>query len=161
MQSVVPTKTALLALFNAASWPGNQPTIRWAGPTERDDTSRAPELIYFAEVQGLEESQAVIGMGSAAPVDEDYNLRIHVDVVQAGDDEQGTETRAWELYSALRQVLVTSRNPVEQAGVVSVRLQDRSGGADRAVTQTNVAVPSAWVVRIQVDQAVHGRVFSP
>lgn len=151
MLSVVPVKNALSVLLNANAWPTRSPVVRWGGPTENEDYANAKEVVYFGDVRDLEDTNQSFDVR----VDETYDLRVHIDIVIEGDDEQATETRAWELCASVRAVLYANHNLITTPGTLVARL------GDRTINQTNIAVPGAWIVRVTIEQTVNANVFTP
>jgi hypothetical protein len=149
MLSVIPVKTELKALLEAHTWPTSDPVIRWGGPTEGEDQNL--ESIYFGDVRDLDDANVSFDRR----VDETYSLRIQIDVIGEGDDEQAVEARAWQLTTEVRGVLYAHHNLISDPGVMTVRLEDRR------VNQTNIAIPGAWIVRITVDQTVAAIISNP
>lgn len=139
-RTVPDAKAGLLALLNAVTWPGSpQPEIKYGQPTEGEDAPFAGEMIFLGETRG---TSTPPGLGTRR--DETFNLRFVVDVRHEGDDEQTTETRAWELAEA-----------AENAIWADVRI----GGTVNRVTQiemsqVNVPEPQAWRTQIVADVAV-------
>ena len=152
--SILTVKTAIHALLTANSWPTTNPVIARVGPTEGEDRAQSPDMVFLGGIRDLEETYQILGDGTG-PVEENYTLIIHIDSVVDGDDAVAAETRAWALYASLRALLTRNRNPVEQAGVMSVRLNGRTS------IETIGALPGAWFCHIEVRQDVSARVFNP
>ena len=142
MPAIVQAKAAVKALLEANRWPVTSPVIRWGGPTESEDFPRGGELIYFAD-SDFETSDDSLRLGRTA-YDEAFTIRIVIDVRRLGDDEQGTEARAWQLYDAVAALLDNNANRT-LSGTVN-RL------AGRTVRQTNIPLPQEWLARITVEQ---------
>jgi hypothetical protein len=141
MSTVPNAKAALLALMQAWVWPGNQPSIRWGGPTEGEDFPPGGELIYFGDTEATNDNYRL----GVTAWDEAYSLRIIIDVIAYGDIEQGPEERCWELYGHLVQILMGNKT---LSGTVSYLDAEQP----RAVRQTNVPLPNQWLSRLIVDQ---------
>lgn len=153
MPSSVPaTKQAIKALLEGWSWPSFTPDVRWGGPTNMDDYSQGGEMVYFAEVPEYDDTADTLG---ATRLREDFTVRIFIDVVHSGDDEQETDNRAWDLHGEVRRLLWQNHNLITQDGVMTVHLRDRTA------RQINVPLPEQWLVRIIVDQEATGYVFTP
>lgn len=117
-----------------------------------DDYSQGGEMVYFAEVPEYDDSATTLG---ATRLDESFTVRIFIDVVHSGDDEQETDNRAWELHGEVRRLLWQNHNLIVNPGVMTVML------GDRTARQINVPLPEQWLVRIVVDQEATGYVFTP
>lgn len=110
--TVYPAKVALKAIFEnvnlpagatAAVWPGTAPTFAWGEPTRSED--KAWDNVFFGDTT-IEDSHRIIG---APRTDEEYRLRIVVDVYRHGTDEQATEKRGWDLHDAILVALNANR----------------------------------------------------
>lgn len=152
MASTIPAaKAALKVLLEAHTWPVATPDIRWGGPTETEDFPQGGELIYFGDTE-MEIPSESLRLGRTS-FEENYDLRVVIDVRQLGDDEQAAEQRAWDLYGAVAAVLDDNANRTLTATV------NRLTG--RSVRQTNIPLPQDWLARITVDQGVVGHVVNP
>jgi hypothetical protein len=136
---VVDAKVALVALLQAVTYPGTQPEIKYGQPTEGEDAPFNGEMIFLGESRA-----------NAAPVgnnrrrDETFNLRFVVDVDHAGDDEQTTEARAWELHEAAENAVWD--DPTIGGTVQRVERVE--------TTQVNVPKPQAWRTQLVADVTV-------
>lgn len=97
--SVYPAKVNLKALLEAHTWPVSAPAIGWGSPTEEEDVTM--DSVYLGETEITDEFR-ILG---ATRTDEEYRLRIVVDVRRYGDDEQATEQRAWALHDEILTLL--------------------------------------------------------
>lgn len=153
MPSSVPAaKAAIRGLIEANTWPGVAPVFMWGAPTESEDIPKTGEFVYFDGTDITEESPTL----GATRVDETYSLRIVLETRLEGDDEQATETRAWDLYSSLRRLLEGNRNLIEQPGELTLMLEGR-----RTRQANSIGGPQQWISRIVVDQDITGYVFNP
>lgn len=145
--SSVPTaKAALQALLEAWPWPaGRNPSVQWGGPTKIEEFPKTGELIYFGDTT-IDDTAPTLGETRR---DEDYSLRVVIEVRRGGNNEQATETRAWELYSQVITLLDQNRT---LSGTVN-RMTDRTA------RQTNLPLPTDWLCRIVIDQGVVGLVY--
>lgn len=69
----------------------------WGGPVSEE--SIRDEMVFFGD---LEQTEEYIGPSS---IDEDYDLTVIIQVRTPGDDEQATETRAWDIRREVRAAL--------------------------------------------------------
>jgi hypothetical protein len=95
-------KTLLAAHFADVSWTTNIPAVRWGGPTDNEDFPTGGEVIYFGDTETSEDEHITLGM---TRVDEHFSLPLVIDVRRDGDDEQGTEARAWTIYAGVINAL--------------------------------------------------------
>jgi hypothetical protein len=140
-------KAALQALLIAHTWPTSAPVITWGGPTQAEDFPQGGELIYFGDTEMQDESPTL----GQTRIDEEFSVRIIIDVQQWGDNEQATEQRAWDLYSEVVSVVNANRT-------LSGTVQRTT---ERTVRQTNLPTPEQWLSRIVVEQGCVGMVFNP
>lgn len=134
-----PAKAALLALLNGITWPGTPtPEVRYGQPTEGEDAPFGGEMLFLGETRATTVPQM------AARRDESFVLRFVVDVRHEGDDEQTTETRAWELAAAAENALWANKNLSGTVNRIS-RLE---------MTQVNAPEPQAWRSQIVADVTV-------
>lgn len=80
----------------------NTVAITTAPPTEQEDLE--PEMIYFDGTIRRSTRWLVLG-GSPPPLDEDYELTLKIDVVQAGDDESAATDRCLTLVEQVESVI--------------------------------------------------------
>ena len=143
--TVYPAKSALLSILQAWTWPEGAPDIRWGQPTELED--KTYDMVCLAPTNVPDDQPLVLG---AHRWDERYTIRLLVDVVQWGDDEQATEQRAWQHFDQILSAVVQNRTlsgTVREAQTFSFQ-------------QTNpTAGPQQWRSQILVEIGVLGVVF--
>lgn len=153
MPSSVPaTKQQIKTLLEAWTWPTFTPDVRWGGPTDMTDYAQGGEMVYFDQVPEYESVADTLG---ASRLREDFTVRIFIDVVHSGDDEQETDNRAWELHGEVQRMLWQNHNLINGPTPMTVIL------GDRTARQINVPLPEQWLVRIIVDQEATGYVLTP
>ena len=141
MASSVPNaKGALRDLLQAHTFPGTQPQVTWSQPTEHEDYG-SYELIYMGDSPPIAETYRVLGH---TRLDEEYTIRLFVDVYKYGDDEEATERRAYQLRDHV--VSVVNLN------------QTLSGTVNRVngflVTPANTPGGNTWHTRLLIEIAV-------
>ena len=99
--TIYPAHVALKDQIEAWTWPapGAPSVAPWGQPTESDDQTL--DSVYFGDVEGGDEFR-VLG---ADRVDEEFRIRLVVDVRRYGDDEQATVERAWQVYEELLKLI--------------------------------------------------------
>lgn len=143
--TVYTAKVNTKAALDAHTWPGGAPTVNWGAPTEAEDV--VTDAVYFGDTEITDEHR-ILG---ARRVDEEYRLRIVVDVRRYGDDEQTTEQRAWVLHDEILTVLNADHT---------------LGGAINRITgytvrQGSVPSPQEWRSQIVIDVGCVGFIDYP
>lgn len=139
MASAVPTaKAALKAAIESRDNVVSQGVVvRWGAPTDESQWLGKHEMIYFGRVDQAEEWGS-LGGGRR---DEDFTIDVVIQVHQLGDDEQETETRAWELRDEIEAALKADKT---LGGAVSHWVQIER------TTQENEPLEDGWGVRLTV-----------
>jgi hypothetical protein len=146
LTTTYPAKAALKSALEAWTWPSGAPDIRWGEPTEQEDVTY--DLIAFGPTDVPDDAPLTLGATSYA---ERYTIRVLIQVMMWGDDEQATEARAWDHFNQLLTLVRSNRT--------------LSGTVREAQTftfqQTNpIVTPSMWQSQILVEISVLGVVFT-
>jgi hypothetical protein len=147
MSHIPALKAAILEVI------GNEATLntvdqRWAPPTEAEDYQQEPEAIYFGDTEIVEDDWADVtpGLGTGRR-QQVYRISIGILVARTGDDAQGPEERAWEIYgiveNALRTDIFSAPSTIRAAG--PLQFNDIS-----AFATTGVWGPQQWACRIDM-----------
>jgi hypothetical protein len=74
--------------------------VAWGLPAQLPEES---ERVYIDDAINVTREWA--GIGSFV-IDEEYTLRVHVEVYQAGDDQRACEERMWQVVAEIEQAAV-------------------------------------------------------
>jgi hypothetical protein len=112
-------------------------TRSWGGPTESEDLKA--EMIHLGKTVGAGEWRT-LGAGTRH---ESYTVALHVVVLQWGDDEQATETRAFALLDEVSAALTADK--FLAAGGTQLLY---TPAAIESWEHTNVPMPKQWGAQI-------------
>ena len=124
---------------------------RWAPPTESEDYGQDPESIFFGDVEIVDDNWSQIGRADGqGRRRESYWVAITVLVAQTGDDPQAAETRAWAIWTMVRENIRTDLFAGTPAGADS-ELRDAGVYQFDQITarqSTGVWSPQMWAARV-------------
>lgn len=129
-------KAAILSLLNASA-DLTGVAISWAAPTKEDEYTE--DMVWLGDVDPYNQEFVNLGGGK---VDEEYDLEITAQAFLSGDDPQTTEERAWELRSAIVEILRADKT-------LSSTINKWSGPYPGAMT-TRPATPNGWLAKTTV-----------
>lgn len=146
MSTIYNAKVACKALLEGwTGWPTRAPTFRWVEPTKLEHFPRLGEVISFGAAAPIDIPTETLSLGRRS-YDEEGTLRLILQVLRSGDDPQGVEARADELYDQI--VLALSSDP-RLGGTVS-RMQGWS------VNRQVVPLDGKWLADFVIEQTIVG-----